>query len=282
MIRTSVAAAYPQFTGRPAGNYVGDRSGRLRMLPSLNKVSDNHGRAPAPVQGRGFRIRSAAADAAHPVHLPTAWRGGAILVLATLMLALLAASGTVQELLADVLRQSHEIIAARPVLGALLFVALAALSAMLAFASIAVLLPPAIYTWGEPLTIMLLWAGWLAGGATTYLAGRYFGRSVVRWLSADPLLKRLEQHVGPSTPIGVVLLLQLALPSEVPGYLLGLIRYRASGYFLCLCFAELAYALAAVRLGSSFVDGRAGAVAGIGLAVAAVSIVAVLLLRKRI
>jgi uncharacterized membrane protein YdjX (TVP38/TMEM64 family) len=218
---------------------------------------------------------------ASPVHARAVWRSAVVIAVLAVGLAAIGQSDTVHAALTDVLERSRLIIAGYPVAGPLLFVALAALSAMLAFASVAVLLPVAIVTWGEPLSILLLWLGWQIGGACTYAAGRFFGRPAFRWLAADSLLQRFERHLGPSTPFGVVLLFQLALPSEIPGYVLGLVRYSLPRYLLALGFVELLYTVAAVHLGAGFVERRAGTVIATGVAVAAFSVVSFYVLRRK-
>lgn len=219
---------------------------------------------------------------ASSVHPRKAWRGTVLVILVSIGLALLALSGAAHSALIGLLDSGSAAIAGYPVLGPVLFVLLAALSAMLAFVSVAVLLPLAIVTWGESSSILLLWAGWLLGGLLTYVVGRYLGRPVVKWLAADSLLKRLEGSVGPATPFGVVLLFQLALPSEIPGYVLGLAGYSVRKYLLALGIVELLYTVAAVHLGASFVERRAGMVLATGLAAAAISITAFCKLRRRI
>jgi uncharacterized membrane protein YdjX (TVP38/TMEM64 family) len=209
------------------------------------------------------------------------WRRAAILTLLTMGLAALATSETLHAALIDVLAASDAIIAGHPVLGAVLFVAYAAVSAMLAFASVAVFLPVAVFTWGEPLSILLLWVGWILGGACSYGIGRFFGRVVVKWLMAEALLHRLERHMTPAMPFGLVLLFQTALPSEIPGYVLGLVRYSFPRYLLALGLVELIYAVAMVHLGASFVERRAGIVLAIGAAVALFSVAAFYVLRKK-
>jgi uncharacterized membrane protein YdjX (TVP38/TMEM64 family) len=184
--------------------------------------------------------------------------------------------------LISVLDASDTLIAENPALGAAVFVALAAASAMLAFMSVAVILPVAVFTWGEPLSILLLWIGWILGGACSYGIGRFLGRAVVRWLTAENTLQRIETHISAMTPFGVVLLFQLALPSEIPGAVLGLVRYRFSRFLLALALVELLYAVAMVQLGASFVNRRAGVIVALGIAVVLVSVVAFSQLRKRI
>ncbi len=66
--------------------------------------------------------------------------------------------------------------------GMIVFVLLAALSAMLAFVSSAMLVPVALYVWGPVVCFLLLWTGWFLGGLAGYAVGRYLGRPVVHRL----------------------------------------------------------------------------------------------------
>lgn len=207
-------------------------------------------------------------------------RRAVILVLLTALLASLALSDALHAALLDVLAAADAVITRHPMLGAVVFVAFTAISAMLAFVSAAVLLPVAVFTWGESTSIVLLWWGWLLGGACSYLVGRFLGREVVRWLTAEALLRRLERRLGPSTPMGLVLLFQLALPSEIPGYVLGLVRYSFSRYLLVLALVELGYAIAMVELGASFLERRTGMIIVVGAAVSLLSVLAFSRLRS--
>jgi len=203
-------------------------------------------------------------------------------MLLTIALAALASSNALHAALIDVLVASEGVINHHPVLGALLFVVFAAVSAMFAFVSVAVFLPVAVFAWGEPLSIVLLWFGWILGGACSYGVGRYLGRAVVRWLTAEGLLHRLERHVGPHSAFGLILIFQLALPSEIPGYVLGLVRYSFPKYLLALGLVELLYTVAVVHLGASFIERRAGVVLGVGIVLVLFSVTAFYVLRKKL
>lgn len=191
-------------------------------------------------------------------------RRAAVLAVSCLVLAAVASSRTVHEVLLRVLGATQSIIEQHAVLGIVMFVILAAISAMLAFLSVAVVVPAAVYTWGAPASIGLLWLGWILGGLATYAIGRHLGRPAVRWLTAERALRWLEQHLSPDTPLWLITLLQLALPSEIPGYVLGLVRYPLARYLIALAIAELPYTMATVYLGSSFVEGRSGLILAIG------------------
>ncbi len=162
---------------------------------------------------------------------------------------------------------SETILRGHPVLGVLVFSSLAAASALLAFFSSAVLVPSATAVWGKPTTLLLLWAGWIVGGALAYSIGRWLGRAVVhevgaraaprgvgRFLGQDARdqLAFYEERVGRRLRWWQLLLLQLALPSELPGYLAGILRVPFALYLTALAVGELPYALGSVYLGEAF------------------------------
>ena len=210
------------------------------------------------------------------------WRRAGVFALLCVALAALTTSEALHEALLELLSASRSIIEQHPVQGAWLFVLLAAVSAMFAFVSIAIVAPVAVYVWGEPLSMLLLWVGWILGGAAAYGIARFFGRAVVHWLTGDAMLHRLEKRVRSDAPFGLILLFQLALPSEIPGYVLGLVRYRFAKYLAALALGEAPYAVATVYLGANFVEARSGLVLALGLSLAALSVGAFYFLRKRL
>jgi uncharacterized membrane protein YdjX (TVP38/TMEM64 family) len=74
----------------------------------------------------------------------------------------------------------------------------------------------------------------------------------------------------------------MAMPSEVPGHLLGLLRYRFALYLVALGVTEAPYAAATVYLGESFLERRPGALLLIAAAVGSVSLLALLALQRRL
>ncbi|MGH8130142.1 MAG: TVP38/TMEM64 family protein [Steroidobacteraceae bacterium] len=209
------------------------------------------------------------------------WRRAALLALLCIALAAIAASDELHAALLEVLAASRHVIVGHPVQGALLFVLLAAVSAMLAFVSIAIVVPVAVYVWGAPVSLLLLWLGWILGGVAAYCIARFLGRPVVHWLTTDRTLRRVERRVHPETPFHLILLFQLGLPSEIPGYVLGLAKYPFGKYLLALGLAELPYTIATVYLGAGFVSAQSGQVLVVGLSIATLSVGAFYLLRKR-
>jgi uncharacterized membrane protein YdjX (TVP38/TMEM64 family) len=198
------------------------------------------------------------------------------------LLAIVASSGPLHGWLVSVLPAAESVIRERPVFGVTVFVLFAALSAMLAFVSSALIVPVGVYVWGEGISFLLLLVGWVLGGIFTYGVGRYLGRPVVRALTSVPLLERYEARLARHAPFGLVLLFQAALPSEVPGYVLGLLRYTFWKYLTVLTLTELPYSAATIYLGSSFVQRRIAVLVVIGAAMAVFSVWALHALHRRI
>ena len=128
---------------------------------------------------------------------------------------------------------------------------------LLAFFSSALLAPVAVYAWGKAGCLALLWLDWMLGGEGSFCIGRFFGRAVVVRLIGEDKIAGWEHHLSRHASFGHVLLFQAALPSEIPGYVLGMLRYPFPLYLAALALTELPYAVAVVYLGESFLEGKA-------------------------
>ena len=150
--------------------------------------------------------------------------------------------------------------------GMIVFVVLAAVSAMVAFLSSAVLVPVAIEAWGPAACFVLLWIGWFSGGVAGYAIGRFLGRPAVELLVSPHTLERYEKWTSSERTLAPMLMLQLAVPSDLASYLFGLVRCRFLLFIVALALAEVPYALGAVYLGSSFIERRIGPLVALGVA----------------
>lgn len=182
--------------------------------------------------------------------------------------------------IAQIIASLDDIIAAHEVGGAVLFVVLSALSAMLAFFSTAVVVPVAVTAWGKLLTILLLWGGWLLGGCASYSIGRFFGRRVVRWFISEEKLRPYAEWFTGNVRFLHVLLFQFALPSEIPGYVLGLAAYRFRTYLAALMIVEMPFAIGAVYLGESFLQRNIVLMIALGIGGVLLTLIAAYLFRS--
>jgi uncharacterized membrane protein YdjX (TVP38/TMEM64 family) len=179
-------------------------------------------------------------------------------------LIVLAWSPPVHRAVLQLFEAAKAIIESHPLMGAVLFVVLSALAAMLAFFSSAVLVPPAVYAWGPVACAALLWSGWMLGGLASYGLAYHFGRPVLRWLAPGKAISQYQQRIREQASFGFILLFQLALPSEIPGLVLGLAHFPIERYLLALAIAELPYAIGTTMLGASFVSRRFGLLLSLG------------------
>ncbi|WP_224246301.1 VTT domain-containing protein [Hyalangium gracile] len=210
------------------------------------------------------------------------WTRALILLLLLGGLALLVSSDAFRSALSWGLARAEPVITEHPVRGAVLFLLLSALSAMMAFFSSAVLVPVAVHAWGKLACALLLWLGWILGGVSAYALARFWGRPVVRRLTSARGLARYEEGISRHTPWGLVLLFQLAVPSEIPGYVLGLARYGVRRYLAVLALAELPYAVGTVYLGESILEQRTLVLLGLGALAILTSGWALHVLRRRL
>ena len=220
--------------------------------------------------------------AATPTPSVRSWSRAVVVVLictsAALLLSIDAVYGAVQR----VLSAAEPLIAGHPYLGAVVFVVLAAVSAILAFFSSALLLPAAVYAWGNTVTLGLLWLGWLLGGMCTYALGRGLRRPQGKAPAISRQLDFYLQRVQGEVTFVLVLLLHLAMPSEIPGYVCGYLGVRRRIYVSALALAELPFAVGAVMLGDGVVNRQIGWLVGFGMIGATLSLCSLWVLHRRL
>ncbi|MEO7136810.1 MAG: VTT domain-containing protein [Gemmatimonadales bacterium] len=177
--------------------------------------------------------------------------------------------------------QAESAIRHREAWGMIVFVLLAALSAMVAFVSSAFLVPVAIYVWGPVVCFLLLWTGWFLGGLAGYAIGRYLGRPVVERLVRPGALARYEGWARSGKSLVPMLMVQLAIPSDLASYLFGLVRCRFIIFAAALALAEVPYALGVVYLGVSFLERRILPLVALGVAGVLLSVWAIHRIHRR-
>lgn len=215
-------------------------------------------------------------------HAPTHRIRALLLVALVGALLVLAWSTPVHLAVLQVFEEAKELITQHPLLGSVLFVMLSALAAMLAFFSSAVLVPAAVYAWGPLVCTGLLWVGWMLGGIASYGLAYHFGEPVLRWLAPGKAIDQYQRRIRERASFGFILLFQLALPSEIPGLVLGLAHFPLERYIVALAIAELPYALGTTLLGASFVSRRFGLLLSLGALAALTAVVLGRAFRRRL
>jgi len=176
-------------------------------------------------------------------------------IIAVLLFAgLLAQSDQLHEQVVSAIGRIDPIIKRHPVGGAVLFAGLAGASAMLVFFSSVLLVPIGVAAWGKTVCMLLLLTGWTLGGVLTYTIGRFLGRPVVEKMLSRKVIDLYENRIPRSAPFLTLVLIQIAVPSDVSGYFFGLLRFKAGVYLSALILAEIPYALGTVFLGAAFIE----------------------------
>jgi len=132
--------------------------------------------------------------------------------------------------------------------GGAVFFLFSVLSAMLAFASSAILVPPANLAWGQPVTFLLLWGGWVAGAMAAYWIGRV-AFPLLLHSGYQERLRKYQDYASRRMSFWMVLLFCIAIPSEIPSYLFGSLRYSFWKFLAAIATAETGYALGIVIAG---------------------------------
>ena len=189
-----------------------------------------------------------------------------VLAIVLVVAAALMFSDPAHEAVQRVLAWARGVIDEHPKLGMAVFMLLSAVSALVAFVSSTIFVPVAVYAWGPRTTVVLLWLSWLIGGITSYLIGRSVGRRIFRWIASKDRVEYYSSRISHEAGFFTVLLFQIALPSEIPGYVLGTVRYRFPVYIAVLAIAELPFAIGAVYLGEGFIHRNYALLIGLGMA----------------
>ena len=182
------------------------------------------------------------------------------LVAALALAAFLFFSPTFKSWLEAVTEWAEGIMSAHPVGGVVVFFLLSAISAMLAFASSMLLVPPANEVWGKPVTFLLLWGGWTLGAIGAYFIG-YFARPLLHRLVQRQTLEKYQELVSKRMKLWTATLLCLAVPSEIPGYVFGGLHYPFWKFVVAISIAEAIYALGVIIAGESLLEAKPGALA---------------------
>lgn len=197
----------------------------------------------------------------HPLH----HRRVVLVVLLAAFVVAVSTSDAVHRAFLDVLAAAERLMRAYPRAGMGLFMALSALSAMLSFFSSSALVPIGVYVWGPSTTMLLLWSGGVVGGIGGYWVARTLGRRIARLLVPEAPFRRYESYFRTRARWQTVLLFRVALQSELPSYVLGVVRYPFGRYLPMMVVGELPFVLFAVFLGEQLLE-RKGAVFAVVLA----------------
>lgn len=134
------------------------------------------------------------------------------------------------------------------------FIGLGALSTMISSFSSAPLVPIAVIVWGGTPTALFLLAGWLTGDILSYVIGYYAGNPILKRFVPLQKIDYYRRKIPPNAEFKLVFFFIMSMPSEVPNYTLGTLRYNFLKYFLTITLGELIFAFVTAYAGQALVQ----------------------------
>lgn len=164
-----------------------------------------------------------------------------LLIAGTFIGLLIWSSVAFQDIFVKIVPFFEKLTSEQPILSVLVFILLGILSTMISSFSSIPLVPIAIIVWGNALTAVYLCTGWLIGDVLSYYVGFYAGHPIARWLLPYEKISFYLKKIPPDAEFKFILLFILSMPSEIPGYTIGALRYRFSKYFVATTLNEIFY-----------------------------------------
>lgn len=143
-----------------------------------------------------------------------------------------------------------------PVFGSTIFIGLAALSAIISPFTSAPLIPASILIFGNFFSFLFLWFGWILGGTFSYLLGRFAARPLAIKLFSNKKIEEYQNKLSKKTNFWLILLFRGSVPAEIPGPVLGALKYSLPKFVLATAIAELPYAIATIYASNALIAGQ--------------------------
>ncbi|MFA6284907.1 MAG: VTT domain-containing protein [Parcubacteria group bacterium] len=134
------------------------------------------------------------------------------------------------------------------------FIGLGTLSTMLSSFSSAPLVPIAVIVWGSNPVALYLLAGWMIGDVLSYIIGYYAGNPILKRFASLEKIDYYRKKIPPNAQFKLVFFFIMSMPSEVPNYTLGTLRYNFLKYFLTITLGEIIFAFITAYAGQALVQ----------------------------
>jgi len=134
------------------------------------------------------------------------------------------------------------------------FIGLGALSTMLSSFSSTPLVPIAVIVWGSNPTALYLLIGWLIGDILSYIIGYFAGHPILKKFVPLEKIDFYRKKIPPDAEFKLVFFFIMSMPSEVPNYTLGTLRYNFLKYFLTIALGEMIFAFVTAYAGQALVE----------------------------
>jgi uncharacterized membrane protein YdjX (TVP38/TMEM64 family) len=133
-----------------------------------------------------------------------------------------------------------------------IFILLAALSVMLSPFSVVPFTITAIGIWGKGVTLLYVMVGSLLGASTAYVIGAQAIHRLMKWVFPAKKIEKYSAVINDKSSFLLIELFFLAMPAEVPGYVLGAGKYTYWKFILAAAMAYLPFEILVIYAGEAF------------------------------
>ena len=138
--------------------------------------------------------------------------------------------------------------------GSVTFILIEALSVMISPFSSVPFLVVAIDVWGKTTALIYSIIGGLLGATMTYLIGYFALHRLFKKLIPIDEITDNHNGIAKKSPFWLVTLFILAMPVEIPGYALGIVKYPFRKYVLATLIGHFPFYVIAVFAGYAFIE----------------------------
>ncbi len=113
-------------------------------------------------------------------------------------------------------------------LGIGIFFATTALAVVFPFFTNLPFVPVAVLLWGPWWTAFIMFCGWMAGSAASFMVARFLSGELARRFPGVSRYADIDRLIAPSAPIASLVLLRMTFPVDILSYALGLFSTRTT------------------------------------------------------
>jgi uncharacterized membrane protein YdjX (TVP38/TMEM64 family) len=142
--------------------------------------------------------------------------------------------------------------------GIILFVIIEALAVMISPFSSVPLLFVAIGIWGRGMALFYSMIGGIIGAIGSYAIGSYALYRLLKRIIPISEIEYYRKRIAHRASFWIVLLFRLAMPVEIPGYVLGIARYPFWKYLLATAIAYVPFYALTIYAGDALIKKNTG------------------------
>jgi uncharacterized membrane protein YdjX (TVP38/TMEM64 family) len=138
--------------------------------------------------------------------------------------------------------------------GAVIFILIETAAVMLSPLSSVPFLIIVIDIWGKLFALLYSMIGGMLGASLSYLIGKYALVPAMKLFVPQKRIEEFQKIIEKHSSFLLIVLFRLAMPVEIPGYVLGLTKYSFWKYLAATAIAFLPFYILSIYAGEAFIQ----------------------------